>query len=88
MCIFRSTPTPNPTPQPIQQRKPDLVKASRLPSKKDLVDPDEVAGVEYGTQGKQKTRGDAKKTGTDELKIPMNTGGTPSGSNTGGLNTP
>ena len=73
-------------PQPIQPRQPDLVKATRLPGKKDLVDPDDVAGVDYGTQGRVKTRGDAKKTGTDELKIPMNTGGTPSGANTGGMN--
>ena len=86
MCIFRRPSIPMPTPQPIQQREPDLVKASRLPGKKDLVDPDDVAGVDYGTQGKQKTRGDAKKTGTDELKIPMNTGGSPSGSESGGMN--
>ena len=38
-----------PTPAPIQPRQPDVVQASRLPSKKELVDPDEVAGVEYGT---------------------------------------
>jgi len=75
-----------PTPAPIQPRQPDVVNQSRLPSKKELVDPDEVAGVEYGTTAKAKSRGEAKKTGTDALKIPVNTGGTPTGANTGGLN--
>ena len=87
MCIFRQrsmAPVAAP-PAPIQPRQPDLVQASRLPSKKDLVDPDEVAGVEYGTTAKAKTRGAAKKTGTDALKININTG-TASGSTTGGLN--
>ena len=86
MCLFRSTPTPMPTPAPIQPRQPDVVNQSRLPSKKELVDPDEVAGVEYGTTAKAKTRGAAQKTGTDALKIPVNTGGTPTGANTGGMN--
>ena len=50
MCIFRSRPPAPaaPAPQPIQPRNPDLTQASRLPSKKELLDPDEVAGVEYG----------------------------------------
>ena len=37
-----------PTPQQIQPRQPDLVRASRLPESRDVVDPDELAGVEYG----------------------------------------
>ena len=86
MCLFRSAPTPMPTPTPIQPRNPDVVRKSRLPSKKELVDPEEVAGVEYGTTAKTDPRGTAAKTGTDALKIPLNTGGTPTGSNTGGLN--
>ena len=54
MCLFRSAPaTPLPTPAPIQPRNPDVVRESRLPSKKDLLDPDEVAGVEYGTSAKK-----------------------------------
>jgi hypothetical protein len=75
MCLFRSrTPTALPTPQPIQPRNPDLV------------DPDDVAGVEYGTtQRKDDTRGAAKRTGTDALKININTGGD-AGGGTGGLN--
>ena len=86
MCLFRSRqPTPLPTPQPIQPRNPDLVQAARLPSKKELIDPDDVAGVEYGTtQRKDDTRGAAKRTGTDALKININTGG--EGGSAGGLN--
>ena len=86
MCLFRSSPAPMPTPAPIQPRQPDVVQASRLPSKKELIDPDDVAGVEYGTtQRKDDTRGAAKRTGTDALKININTGGD-AGGGTGGLN--
>ena len=87
MCIFgRRAPTPISTPAPIQPRQPDLVAASRMPSKKELLDPDDVAGVEYGTSTKKDdTRGAAKRTGTDALKINLNTGAE-SGSGTGGLN--
>ena len=85
MCLFRSTPTPMPTPAPIQPRQPDVVQASRLPSKKELVDPEEVAGVEYGTTAKAKSRGAAQKTGTDALKININPG-TTAGTGSGGLN--
>ena len=88
MCVFRSRP---PTPivsqqaAPIQPRNPDLVTASRLPSKKELLDPDDTAGVEYGTSAKKDdTRGAAKRTGTDALKININTGG--GGEGSGGLN--
>ncbi len=86
MCISfgRRSPTPVSTPAPIQPRQPDLVAASRLPSKKELLDPDEVAGVEYGTTTKKDAKGAAKRTGTDALKININTGG--GGEGTGGLN--
>ena len=85
MCLFRSPPpTPMPTPAPIQPRQPDVVNQSRLPSKKELVDPNEVAGVEYGTTAKAASRGTAKKTGTDALKININTPS--SGSQSGGMN--
>ena len=86
MCIFGSrAPAPITTQAPIQPRQPDLVRASRLPSKKELLDPDDVAGVEYGTRTKKDaTRGAAKRTGTDALKININTGG--QGGGTGGLN--
>ena len=89
MCLFRrSAPTPVSTPVPIQPRQPDLIQASRLPSKKELVDPDEVAGVKYGsdTKAKDTTRGAAKRTGTDALKININTGAGPTGGTTGGIN--
>ena len=77
-------PTPLPAAAPIQPRQPDVVQASRLPSKKELVDPDETAGVEYGTTAKTAPRGTAKKTGTDALKINLNTG--TGGGSTGGMN--
>tara|TARA_R100001079_G_scaffold68593_1_gene36015 strand:- start:173 stop:442 length:270 start_codon:yes stop_codon:yes gene_type:complete len=88
MCLFRSAPpTPVSTPAPIQPRQPDLVQASRLPGKKELLDPEEVAGVEYGTTTKRDdTRGAAKKTGTDALKINLNTGAGGDTGATGGLN--
>ena len=89
MCIFnRRPPTPVSTPAPIQPRQPDLISASRLPSKKELLDPDDVAGVEYGTSEKagQDTRGAAKRIGTDALKININTGSGEGGAGSGGLN--
>ena len=91
MCFFRSRPpAPVSTPAPIQPRQPDLIAASRLPRKKELLDPDDVADVEYGAQeGAKKgtmddTRGAAKRVGTDALKINLNTGN--EGGGTGGLN--
>ena len=89
MCISFGRRTPAPVvqaPAPIQPRQPDLVSAARLPSKKELLDPDETAGVEYGTSAKKDdTRGTAKRTGTDALKINIGTGGE-TGSASGGLN--
>ncbi len=87
MCIFgRSAPTPISTPAPIQPRQPDLVRASRMPDKRELLDPDDVAGVEYGTSAKKDDeRGASQRTGTDALRIDLNTG-TQGGSGTGGLN--
>ena len=76
MCLFRSSPpAPISTPAPIQPRQPDLVQESQLPSKKELLDPDDISGVEYGTSQKKKSPvGTAKRTGTDALKINLNTG--------------
>ena len=75
-----------PTPAaPIQPRQPDLVRKSQLPGKKELVDPEDIADVEYGTgSGREAkdTRGDAKRQGTDALKINLQT---PGGENTGGV---
>ena len=85
MCIFRrSAPAPVSTPAPIAPRQPDLVSAARLPKKKELLDPDETAGVEYGTSSKKEATGAAKRIGTDALKININTGAAGEGS--GGLN--
>ena len=78
-------PTPISTPAPIQPRQPDLVRKSQLPGKKELVDPEDIASVEYGTgSGRESkdTRGDAKRQGTDALKINLQT---PGGENTGGV---
>ena len=88
MCIFRGrSVAPVSTPAPIQPRQPDLIQAGRLPRKKELLDPDDVADVEYGAQeGAKKgtmddTRGAAKRIGTDALKININTGGEGGGLN-------
>ena len=89
MCISfgRRSPPPVSTPAPIQPRQPDLVSASKLPSRKELLDPDDVAGVEYGTSAKKaEARGASTRTGTDALKININTGAEGGGSQTGGLN--
>ena len=86
MCIFRSArPAPMPAPAPIVGRNPDVVQESQLPAKKELLAPDEIAGVEYGTTAKKADPQGAKRTGTEALKINVNTGGSPGGT-TGGLN--
>ena len=78
-------PTPQPAPQPIQPRNPDLTRESRRPERKELLDEDEVrTGVEYGK--KADPLAGTKATGTDALKINLNTGTTPSGTGSGGLN--
>ena len=76
MCRGGS-PTPLPAPAPIQPRQPDLVRKSQLPGKKELVDPEDIADVEYGSgSGREAkdTRGQAKRQGTDALKINVNEG--------------
>ena len=53
-----------------------------------MVDPEDIADVEYGTgSGREAkdTRGQAKRQGTDALKINLNTGGEEA-SGSGGLN--
>ena len=85
MCRGGS-PTPLPAPAPIQPRQPDLVRKSQLPGKRELVDPEDIADVEYGTgSGREAkdTRGQAKRQGTDALKINLNT---EAGGESGGLN--
>ena len=86
MCIFRAPkPQPLPTPQAIIPRQKQKIEEKALPTKKELLDPDEVAGVEYGTTAKMDPRGTAKRTGTDALKININTGAG-GGGQSGGLN--
>ena len=85
MCIFKAPkPAALPAPPPIQPRLSNqaAVKGSRIPEKKELTDPDEVADVSYGSQKKQTSA--SKRTGTAALSIPLNTGTT--GSKTRGLN--
>ena len=88
MCIFRAPspppPTPMPTPPPTMSRT-NPTQASPLPTKKELVDPDEISGVEYGTTRKKQTPAAGKKKGTAALRIPLNTG-TQGGAGTGGMN--
>ncbi len=86
MCIFRAPkPTPLPTPQAIAPRQKQKIEEKALPTKKELLDPDEVAGVEYGTTAKSDPAGAAQRTGTDALRINIGTGGE-TGSASGGLN--
>ena len=83
MCFNNSPdpPTPN-APPPIMGRNPDLTSSSDLPTKKELVDPDEVKGVEFGSTRKKETPGTVKK-GAKALRIPINIGaGTGSGGGT------
>ena len=88
MCRGGS-PTPLPAPAPIQPRQPDLVRKSQLPGKKELLDPEDVAGVEYGSTAKPDPKGTAKRMGTDALKINLNTGtSAQAAGGSGGVNTP
>ena len=83
MC-FRApkAPTMQPGLPPISARNPDLTEVSRLPQKKELVDQDDVTGVEYGSKNKSPSQ--AKAQGAKALRIKLNTGTT---SQTGGVNT-
>ena len=77
-------PTPQPAPQPIQPRNPDLTRKSRRPERRELLVEDEVrTGVEYGK--KADPLAGTKATGTDALKINLNTGNT-GGTGSGGIN--
>ena len=87
MCRRRSRPAPMPVPQPIQPRVRNQMTSAEqvreLPDERDLLDPDEVSGVQYGTSKKKKGPAGAKKTGTAALTIPLNPG---AGAGGGGLN--
>ena len=82
-------PAPQPTPTPIQPRQPDILRRSQLPAKKELLDPEDIAEVEYGEgtgTEKKDTRQAAQRTGTDALKINLNTGTGADTGDSGGLN--
>ncbi len=83
MCLF-SAPKMGTmaAPPPITPRAD---KNTALPTKKEVVDPDTKADVSYGTGKKKAGPAAGQKTGTDSLKINLNTGGA-TGSSTGGMN--
>jgi len=77
----RSRSTPMVVPDPIQPRIASMQnrvasteQTRRLPDEKDLIDPDEVSGISYGSSQKKKGPSGAKKVGTAALTIPLNTG--------------
>ena len=83
MCVFKApTPTSMPGPPAIAPR---VAKERSLPTKKEVVDPDTKADIAYGTGQKKAGPAAGKKTGTDALKINLNTGGA-TGASTGGAN--
>mgnify|MGYP003123016683 CR=1 FL=1 len=83
MCLFRTPkPTAMATPPPVAPR---VNTDTALPKAKPTIDPEDTAQVKYGTGQKKDSPGAAKKTGTDSLKINLNTGGA-TGSSTGGMN--
>ena len=77
-------PTSQGTLPPISKRNPDLSEVAQLPEKRDLVDQDDVTGVEYGS--KNKAVSGAKAQGAKALRIKLNTGtqDVTKGVNTGG----
>ena len=83
MCLFKAPKSEAmPQPPPI---KPRIDTDTSLPTAKPTVDKDDTASIKYGAGQKKAGPAAAKKTGTDQLKIPLNTG-TETGSKTGGLN--
>ena len=74
MCIFRTpSPTPQalPSPAPIKLRSNESAKSAALPTKKELVDPDEITGVEFGSTRKNETPGTVRDSGAKKLRIPL-----------------
>ena len=86
MCLGRQrTPDPTPMAQPAPtMARINPTKQSELPTKKDLVDPDDIQGVEYGTTRKKQTPAAGKKPGTSALRIPLSN--TAQGAGSGGVN--
>ena len=83
MCLFKQPKMQSmAVPPAIQPRVPT---DTNLPAKRDVVSPDTKADVSFGGGTKKTSPSAGKKTGTDALKIKLNTGGE-TGSGTGGLN--
>ena len=83
MCLFKAPKSsPMASPPPIEPR---IDTNTALPKSQPTVDKDDTASVQYGTGQKKAGPAAGKKTGTDSLKINLNTG-TETGSKTGGLN--
>ena len=81
-------PAPMGTPPPALPRQDHLTRGSELPTKKDLVDEDDVTGVEYGSSRKEGGPAAGKKVGTKALRIPLNTGQSTAAAGQGGMNVP
>ena len=86
MCVFRA-PRPvaaasSAAPPPVMPR---IETDTALPVAKEIINPDAAkAKVEYGKGKNETSPGAGKKRGTDQLKIPLNTGGV--GEKQGGAN--
>ena len=77
MCLFRApkvSAQPLPGLAPPKSRDNASLESTPLPTNKDLLDPDDVTGVEYGSERKKQTPAAGKKVGTAALRIPLNTG--------------
>ena len=86
MCLFRA-PKPQPLASPqvaFQPRVTPQKQEAEKPEKKELLDPEQPAEVEYGSGPKKGSPGFGKKTGTDALKINVNTAS--AGGGQGGVN--
>ena len=88
MCRRGRKSTPMPIPQPIQPRVRNTATSAeqvrQLPDERDLLDPDEVSGVQYGTSKNESGPSGANRTGTDALRIDV---GNDQSATTGGINT-
>jgi len=83
MCLFKAPKSVAlPQPPPI---KPRIDTDTTLPTAKPTVDKDATASIKYGTGQKEAGPASGKRTGTDSLKINLNTGDD-TGSKTGGVN--
>ena len=73
MCLF-SAPEPTKVGGPPALAGRVDKDAAELPAKKDIVKPDDVSGVQYGSSKKQSGQAAAGQSGAQSLKIDLNTG--------------